>query len=269
MTMEMQKAEELITCFGEKYGYVPVFGDSNLAEVFDDIELVDFFEHGIRLWIAKPLSGLHQSAGIDPDFGFAIIMVINAIPEFLGKIQGHPENKQYEKGIEYILGKGIDGEIKGCLRLNLRNSIAHNLFTQENIILNLRGHTPVQYNRDGTAIIISPIALSNAFLNAIHKYIEELRAELDPKQNTDTSLFSSFKKYMINGKIKYFAVEYQAVSYGYRKRIKPDTRIERKIKNMGKFQVFDDTPDTPDIVVQTPGQLLQLCKQLVQPLQQK
>lgn len=266
--MEMQKAEELIARFGEKYGYVPVFGDPNLVEVFDDIELVDFFEHGIRLWIAKPLSILRQSAGIDPDFGFAIIMVINAIPEFLGKIQGYPEKKQYEKGIEYILGKGVDGEIKECLRQKLRNSIAHNLFTRENIILNLRGHKPVQYNPDGTAIIINPIALSNAFLNAIHKYIEELRAELDP-QNTVTSLFSSFKEYMINSEIEYFAVKYQAVSYGYRKRIKPDTGIERKIKNMGKFQVFDDTPDTPDIVVQTPGQLLQLCKQLIQPLQQK
>ena len=43
-----QKADKLFLRFGERYGYTPVFGDPNLATVFSDEELVDYFEYAIR-----------------------------------------------------------------------------------------------------------------------------------------------------------------------------------------------------------------------------
>ncbi len=263
MTEEIPRVLKLIQCFVEKYGYTPVFGDPRLKDVFNDDELVDYFEYAIKIWIEKPLKALCtlQDTTNDPDYGFAMMMIINSIPEFLGKIQGHPKNKLYEKGIEYILGEDIDSDMKECLRLKLRGSIAHNLFTQEGIILNAGSSTHAQYDSNEATITINPVALSKTFLNAIHRYIEALRAELDSEQDADTNLFSSFKEYMTDKKI-YFAVKYQRLSYGYLRRAESaeSYEVEYKIKNMEGFQVFCGKPR---IVVETSEQLLRLCKQLV------
>ena len=140
----------------------------------------------------KPLTKLYelQLANNDPDYGFAMMIIINSIPEFLGKIQGHPKAKQIEEGVKYIFGDGVAEYVIDCLRKKLRNSIAHNLFTQENIVLNAQGFTPVQPKPDETAIIINPVAMALQFMNALGRFVEELRAELNENHNADTTWFA-------------------------------------------------------------------------------
>ena len=256
--------QNLFRVSGEKYGYTPVFGDPNLGEVFDDSELVDYFEYGIRLWIMKPLEKLYalQVADNDPDYGFAMMITINSIPEFIGKIQGHPKKNQIEEGIKYILGDDVDDYVIECLRKKLRNSIAHNLFTQENIVLNANGFTPIQPKPDETAIIINPVAMALQFMNALGRFVNELRAELDGKQNAETAWFAGFKTYMTGTRVKYFSVKYHGSTFGYRKRIKEYKEVTQRITNLETFTVVETTNLKPDVVVESPEQLLELCRQL-------
>lgn len=260
-----QRAKRLIMRFGEKYGYTPVFGDPNLGKAYDDGELIDYFEYGIRLWIMKPLEKLFalQMADHDPDYGFGMMIIINSIPEFIGKIQGHPENKQITEGVKYIFGDNVDDYVIDCLRKKLRNAIAHNLFTQEHIELNGQGFTPVQAKPDETAIIINPAALAWQFVNALGRFVNELRAELDENQVAETTWFADFKKYMTGNKLKYFSVYLHGTSYGYRERIRTYDDITEQIRKLSGLQVLDITVEKPDVVVENPDQLLELCKQLV------
>lgn len=264
MSDEMERGTRLIFRFGEKYGYTPVFGDPNLAKVYNDIELIDYFEHGIQLWIMKPLAALFelQRVNHDPDYGFAMMIIINSIPGFIGKIQGHPEKRQYKEGIKYIFEGKIDEDVMECLREKLRNSVAHNLFTQENITLNGQGFTPVQVNRDETAIVITPIAMAAKFRSALDRFVRELRAELDENQYVDSTWFAKFKEYMTGNRLKYFSVQLHGVSYGYRERIKSYDSITEQIRHLNRFQV-DVAIEKPDVVVEGPDQLLELCKQLI------
>lgn len=266
MEQELQKkANKLFSRFGEKYGYTPVFGDPNLGEAFDDVELIDYFEYGIRLWIMKPLEKLFalQVADHDPDYGFAMMIIINSIPEFIGKIQGHPETKQINEGVKYIFGDNVDDYVIDCLRKKLRNAIAHNLFTQEHIVLNGHGVTPVQAKPDETAIIINPVVLALQFVNALGRFVNELRAELEENQVAETTWFAEFKKYMTGNKLKYFSVKLNGKSYGYRERIRSYTDITEQIRKLSRFQGMDFTVEKPDVIVENPDQLLELCRQLV------
>ncbi len=260
-----QKADQLFFRFGEQYGYTPVFGDPNLAKSFSDEELIDYFDYGIRLWIKKPLAKLYalQVAEKDPDYGFAVMIIINSIPEFIGKIQGHSKDKQINEGLKYIFGDELDEFVMECLRIKLRNSIAHNLFTQENIVLNAMGFTPVQPKPDETAIIINPVAMAVHFANALDRFVRELRAELDENQHAKTTWFAEFKKYMTGNKVKYFSVQLHGISYGYRERIKSYDSVTEQIRRLNAFQGMDFTIEKPDVVVENPDQLLELCKQLL------
>ncbi|MCY3780869.1 MAG: hypothetical protein OXG78_11215 [Chloroflexi bacterium] len=263
MTAETERGEILLGRFAEEFGYVPVFGDPNLAKAFNDEELVDYFAYGIGLWIAKPLGTLHRMALEDPDFGFAIMFVVNSFPEFLGKIQGCPKNKRYLNGIRYILGDDVSEDLASWLHKRMRHAIAHSLLVQEGIIIYARGNVPIRYNRDKTAVVITPVAFAQACLIAISNYIRALQAELKNAESANTDFLGNFKKYMISEKQEYFSVQLHGTSYGCRERIDGCDNITENIRQLNVFQGPERTIEKPDVVVENPGQLLKLCKQLI------
>ena len=263
MTHETERGEILIGRFAEEFGYVPVFGDPNLAKVFTDEELVDYFAHGLGLWIAKPLGTLHSMALEDPDYGFAIMFVVNSIPEFLGKIQGFPQNRRYLNGIRYILGEDVSEDLASWLHKRMRHSIAHSLLVQEGIVIYARGNVPIRFNRDKTAVVIIPVAFAQSCLVAISKYIRSLQAALTTGQSANTSYLGAFKGYMTSAKQKFLFVEHLETSYGCRVRVESGSDTICQLKAIEDLTILESTTKIPDVVVESPDQLLKLVKQLI------
>ena len=175
-----------------------VFGSKALDKL-DDRSLVEFFEHSMQIWIEKPLSVLRAWEQCDPDIGFALLLVINALPEFVGKIQGYPKNEQYVAGVKYILGQDIHGRLASHLQSTLRNSLAHTLFTQEGIALLREAPKATQFNSDCDTAIVSPGKLAVDCLRAIDRYVGELRLEAQALQDgktRSTEWFEAFRAYM-------------------------------------------------------------------------
>ncbi len=263
MSDEIEKGENLIARFAEEYGYVPVFGDPNLANAFNDEELIDYFAYGIGKWIAKPLGTLHKMALEDPDYGFAIMFVVNSFPEFLGKIMGYSEGRRYFPGIRYILGPEVSDELARWLYNRMRSSIAHSLFVQEGIVIYAMGSVPLRYNRDKTAVVITPVAFAQACLIAISRYIRALQAELNIGESASTNYLGAFKKYMISEKQKYLHVELSNTSYGCRVRVEQDADLIGELKAIQGLKVCESTTNRPDVIVDSPHQLLKLVVQLI------
>ena len=199
----------------------------------------------------------------DPDYGFAIMFIVNSIPEFLGKIMGYPENKRYFPGLRYVLGPAISDELARWLHNKMRSSIAHSLLVQEGIVIYARGSVPIRYNRDKTAVVITPVAFAQACLMAISQYIRELQAELRAEEHASTRLFGTFKKYMTAEKQRYLFVKYQDTSYGSRVRVEPDSETTCQLKALQALEITESTTAVPDVVVESPEQLVKLLEHLI------
>ena len=115
---------------------------------------IDWFEDSLQKWVFQPAKVLLDTG--DESVDFAVLGILNAVPEMLAKCQGYEAvyknkwpngNKQerrskylYRKGIEYIFPNRDDNifEDKELVKLiygNLRNGLAHFAFVGEKIYL--------------------------------------------------------------------------------------------------------------------------------------
>ena len=180
-------------------GQTPVIGH----EVFQHIEtsaLIDCLEYYMCIWLKKPIRLLCK----DPDLDFAILAILNAVPEFLDKMRypffkDQPDKPKIriKRGLEYIFGNE-DKEIVNYLYGRLRNEIAHSYFTREGIRISRDYDKPVEMCQDQKGkkfAKINPLLLSDKYLDAVDRYISELRKDLK-NGDKDTPLLRNFKKYM-------------------------------------------------------------------------
>ena len=180
-------------------GQTPVIGH----EVFQKIEtseLIDCLEYYVCIWLKKPIRLLCK----DPDLDFAILAILNAVPEFLDKmrhllIKDQPDKPKIriKRGLEYIFGNE-NKEIVNYLYERLRNEIAHSYFTREGIRISRDYDKPVEMCQDQEGkefAKVNPLLLSDKYLDAADRYISELRKDLK-NGDKDTPLLLNFKQYM-------------------------------------------------------------------------
>jgi hypothetical protein len=66
-------------------GRVPAWDDPEL-NFLSERERILYFSNLVRIWLVQPIEQLRESNRQDPDFGFALLLVVNPIPELLGKL---------------------------------------------------------------------------------------------------------------------------------------------------------------------------------------
>ena len=126
----------------------PVPGSPSLGNLSLD-EQITWFEDRLRRWIFDPVLLLLKTD--NPDVDFAVLAILNAVPEMLAKYQGFEKSYTakasgltaylYRKGIEYIFPDRdhnvfTDEEmIEKLMYGKLRSKIAHTVFTGERIVL--------------------------------------------------------------------------------------------------------------------------------------
>ena len=176
-------------------GQTPVIGH----EVFQNIEtsaLIDCLEYYMCIWLKKPIRLLCK----DPDLDFAVLAILNAVPEFLDKmrflVKDQPDIR-IKRGLEYIFGNE-NKEIVNYLYGRLRNEIAHSYFTREGIRISRDYDKPVEMCQDQEGkkfAKINPLLLSDKYLDAVDRYISELRKDLKNGYK-DTPLLLNFEQYV-------------------------------------------------------------------------
>lgn len=132
-----------------KPNFIPVPGSPSLSKLNID-EQITWFDSSLRRWIFDPALLLLKTE--NPDVDFAVLAILNAIPEMLAQYQGFEKSHKgkdsdlkaylYRKGIEYIFPDRGDhnvfadeGMIEKLLYGKLRSGIAHTGFTGERIVL--------------------------------------------------------------------------------------------------------------------------------------
>ena len=115
---------------------------------------INWFEESMQRWIFKPAKLLLDTADIDADY--AVLAILNAVPELLAKCQGYEQTYQsatftgkppglsaylYRKGIEYVFperGDNVFDEdelFDDLIYGKLRCGLAHFAFVGERILL--------------------------------------------------------------------------------------------------------------------------------------
>ena len=122
------------------------------AMTFD--QQIDWFEDGLHKWVFQPARVLLDIG--DESFDFAVLGILNAVPEMLAKCQGYEAVHQtksfsgkkpglseylYRKGIEYIFPNRDDNAFEDEVLIvelsygKLRSGLAHFAFVGEKIYL--------------------------------------------------------------------------------------------------------------------------------------
>lgn len=101
--MEHQAGEmgwdKLLALVRQKCGRIPAWDDPVLTFLSEELR-VQYFGNLAEIWLVKPVEALRGLNSQDPDFGFALLASVNAIPELLGKLRtGKVKDKRrYNKG---------------------------------------------------------------------------------------------------------------------------------------------------------------------------
>ena len=191
-------------------GVTPVIG-SEVFQQLDMSELIDCFEYYVCIWLKKPITILRKYD--DPDLDFAILSIINSIPEFFDKVrfphQCSPEvlssKQRIKRSLKFFFPEANRKTIK-LLYGKVRNSLAHSGFTREQVNISRNYSEPVKLHTDnsGESLEINPLLLSEVYLNGIDKYIIKLRECLEKygEQEVISPLFN-FRDFM-SGKTEHF-----------------------------------------------------------------
>ena len=103
----------LINSFGTKHGFIPVPGTGLLKE-WNKSDLIGLFDLYIYLWTIEPaeilLSRTSDGSTPNPNSDYAILNILNPLPEFLGRcLNGSRETddgyERYKQGMNYILSQ--------------------------------------------------------------------------------------------------------------------------------------------------------------------
>ena len=182
-------------------------------QIKDDKRLIDCFEDRVCRWIFKPAKILLKTerdcGEEEPDVDFAVLTILNALPEMLAQFQGYEYNYTgdpkhlkkylYEQGLQYIFPwlkndkhkKSIMKRLYG----KLRNAIAHMGLTSTGIILERGIKDPIilcQGRDNKLVVIVNVPKWHEQTKKRVKDYISELR---DPDPSKD-ALRQKFRKRM-------------------------------------------------------------------------
>ena len=191
---------ELLSLVRQQCGRVPAWDDPDL-DFLGEAHRVQYFSNLVHLWIVKPVQALKEYNRHDPDFGFALLTSVNAIPELLGKLligkaNGHP----YNKGVEWALGCAIDSQSIDSIRNAIRNAMAHNAIIEgntENAVASLNNEfgLPVSVVKDKSGkatVCISPDKFAQALVDGLYRYIYTLRYEINADRRDKICKFNDY-----------------------------------------------------------------------------
>ncbi len=192
--------KEITRCKGHK---TPVKDYPEPLKIKDMDELIDCFEDRVCRWILKPARVLLKQntpcGEKDPDVDFAVLAILNAVPEMLAQFQGceedYKDNKKhlkkylYEQGLQYIFPKLKNNKYKKRImkRLygSLRNAISHMGLTSPPILLERKTKDPITLccgRANKLVVIINVPKWYKQTKKRIKNYICELR---DPDPSKD------------------------------------------------------------------------------------
>ena len=204
--------KEIVRCKGHKTLVKDYPEDLPIQNIAID-ELIDCFEDRMCRWIFKPAEILlkterdcgEEESDVDekdPDVDFAILAILNAVPEMLAQFQGHKGEKPdlYEQGILYIFPmlKSHTHKTKIVEELlygRLRSGIAHMALTSTGILLERRTKdpiTPCYGSGNEVVVIVNVPKWYKQTKKRVKYYISELK---DPDPLKD-DLRSKFRKRM-------------------------------------------------------------------------
>ncbi len=155
---------------------VPILGSPSLSGQSLS-EQINIFENRVQKWILEPCEAL--LAAENPEWDFAVLTILNAIPEMIAQYRGCNGNKLdlYGQGFEYIFGKEPDF-IPNHLYGKLRSAIAHTAQTGEGITVSRERQNlawPIDYNQGLYAVVINVPEWYSKTSERLADYIEELR----------------------------------------------------------------------------------------------
>lgn len=178
-------------------------------QIKDDKELIDCFEDRVHRWILKPAEILLETerdcGEEEPDVDFAVLAILNAVPEMLAQLQGYKDQgyedeKLYEQGILYIFPALRNHThktkiVEKLLYGKLRSGIAHMGLTGMGILLERETEDPITpcYGRGNEVVVIVNVPKwYEQIKERVDGYISELR---DPDPSKD-ALRQKFRKRM-------------------------------------------------------------------------
>lgn len=193
--------DELLALVRQKCGRIPAWDDPDLA-FLSEVHRVQYFSNLVRIWLVKPVRALLDLNSQDPDFGFALLASVNAIPELLGKLHtGKVKDKRlYKKGVTWAIGESIDSQDADAIFEAIRCAVAHHAVVEGKTdgpvaSLNNEYDLPVKVQKDkgGRQIVcISPDKFAQALVDGLNRYIYEIRFELKTGRRTRLDKFKDY-----------------------------------------------------------------------------
>lgn len=170
---------------------VSVLGSPGLANLCLH-EQINYFEDRVKRWILKPCTVLLDAD--NPDWDFAVLTILNAIPEMLAQYRGCEGNKLdlYRQGFKYIFGKEPDF-IPDHLYGKLRSAIAHTSQTGEGITVSRERQNlawPICYRQGLYTVVINVPEWYTKTKERLVDYIKELRDFEDSDKDELRAAFS-------------------------------------------------------------------------------
>ena len=156
-------------------------GSPNLSKLNLD-EQITYFEKRVNTWILEPAKTLLDTQ--NPDVDFAVLAILNPLPEMLAQYQGQSDKRveeRYRYGFKYIFGDQCNEADVTRIYADLRSAIAHTTFIGPSIMLhresaNLTTNYFVVGNRIvKEATIINVPEWYERTQNAIDRYVSELK----------------------------------------------------------------------------------------------
>lgn len=193
--------EELLSIVRQQCGRTPAWDDPDLG-FLSEAQRVQYFSNLVNLWLVKPAQALLSFNAQDPDFGFALLASVNAIPELLGKlrIQCKKSAGFYKEGLSWALGESIDSQDIDSIYKAIRCAVAHHAVIEGNTqgpvaSLNNGYDLPVKVVRDKCdreTVCISPAKFAQALVDSLNKYIYSLRFELKTGRRKRVDKFNEY-----------------------------------------------------------------------------
>jgi len=155
---------------------VPVLGSPDLANLSLN-QQIDYFEDRIYRWTLGPCAALLDAN--NPDWDFAVLTILNAIPELIAQYHGRVGNKidLYQHGFEYVFGPGMEF-FSERLYGKLRSAIAHASLTGEGITLSRDRRNlslPINWTQRLVTIVINVPEWYSKTRERLEDYISDLR----------------------------------------------------------------------------------------------
>lgn len=170
---------------------VPILGSPSLVGLCL-AEQIHLFEDRVNRWILEPCAVLLEAD--NPDWDFAVLTILNAVPEMLAQYRGCKGDKRdlYIQGFEYIFGRDVDF-ITNHLYGQLRSAIAHTAQTGEGITLSRERQNlawPVDRSQGVYTVVINVPEWYSKTRDRLNDYISELRDVDDSNKDDLRDAFS-------------------------------------------------------------------------------